>query len=159
MHYSPTTPPPLPTENFWIHPWDGKECLTVQLLWGRVLYEAQALRESTEDLCRTQEHAVPRSLGIDNNTGDISDDSVSESDQITEIPSELSGVSNNFFPSEEELNETLSKSEYNCFEVVANSLARLLLLNRLMTITPVSLHQKCLIVSSVDSSSNHTMIL
>ena len=59
----------------------------------------------------TQERALLQSLGIEPETSDTSDDdSVCESDPL---PSDLPGVCINTassFPSEKELNETLSKS-------------------------------------------------
>ena len=88
------------------------------------LREAKALRDSIEDLCLTQEHALLRSLGIEPETSDISDDdSGSGSDQITDIATELSDSgSGSSIPCEKKLNETLEKSQYNWFEVVMNSL-------------------------------------
>ena len=87
------------------------------------LCEAQALRNSIEDLCLTQEHALLRSLGIEPGTSDISDisddDSGSGSDQVTDSDiatmTELSGSGNITcsIPSEEDLSETLEKSQYN----------------------------------------------
>ena len=84
------------------------------------------MRKSIEDLCLTQDHALLKSLGIDPEATDISDDdSGSESDTITENPSELPFVGNTTcFISSEELNEILAKSQYNCFDVVSNSLGR-----------------------------------
>ena len=56
------------------------------------LHEAQQLRKSIEDLCSTQECALLRSLGIEPEMTDISDDdSGSESDQIIETLAAVPG--------------------------------------------------------------------
>ena len=72
---------------------------------------------------KTFERALLQSLGIDLETSDTSD-SVCESNPF---PSDLPGVcinSASSFSSEKELNETLSRSRYNWFNVVASILAR-----------------------------------
>ena len=97
----------------------GWERMSDRSLVEESLREARALQESIEDLCVTQERALLQSLGIEPETSDTSDDEcVCESDTL---PSDLPGDRIN---TEKELNETLSKSQYNWFNVVESMLTR-----------------------------------
>ena len=87
------------------------------------LQEAQEIRESIEQLCLTQEHAVLKSLGINPDfSDDSSSDTVDDSDSDEETIQRTNTLTKYTLPAITELNKILTGSQYNWFELVSTVL-------------------------------------
>ena len=80
----------------------------------KCLKDAWEIRESIEFLCTTQEHAVLRSLGIEPESPDGSEDDTDIQRTFISPPSDML----HSIPSKPELKVILAQSQYNWFELL-----------------------------------------